>query len=492
MRGLWSEVARVVIAVPVCAGIALGAGSVKLRKGSAAVEVKMDGGLFTRYCFADDEGRPLVRPFLYPVLAADGTPVTSDQAAAGGDHPHHRSIWIGHGDVNGGDHWEKAGPGPGVAMQRQVSGPEVSGDAITHVLEWEDAGGRPVMREARAVRFAALADGTRTIDVRSAYSAVAEAVTLGDTKEAGLCAVRVAAGISADPVITNSGGGTGEDDCWGKPAEWCDISGTIGKRLYGVTIIDHPANPGHPSRWHVRKYGLLAANIFGLAAFEKGKSGKSGAMVIRPGEEAVFLYRVVVHPGAVDGSRIAAAAAAFAGSADPGLRPLLRGTGLEGWRVPSPNLWWSVKGGVLVGENDPGQHGHVLETERSFGDLILETDVRFRGEIDSGIFLRNKQKMQVQIGVSRSLKRDMTCSIYAAGGYPGQARGVAELLKKGDWNRIRIIARGSRFGVWLNGEQVLEYWDESFRDPGPIGLQIHAGVEMKVEFRNLKVKELGG
>jgi len=173
------------------------------------------------------------------------------------------------------------------------------------------------------------------------------------------------------------------------------------------------------------------------------------------------------------------------------LAPIFNGKDLSGWKVPDPNPWWSVVDGVLVGQSDEKLKGHVLETVQDYGDVVVETDVRFSGDIDSGIFIRRPQ-LQVQIGISRSLKKDMTCSIYARGKYVAQAQNVDKLLKAGDWNTIRIEARGPVFKVWLNGERVLEYTDEGFPKPGPIGLQIHPGVKMKVEFRNIRAAELKG
>ena len=100
-------------------------------------------------------------------------------------------------------------------------------------------------------------------------------------------------------------------------------------------------------------------------------------------------------------------------------------------------------------------------------------------------------ELQLQIGVSRSLKRDMTCSFYV-GNYPeeAQAKRAGELLKPGDWNRIRIRAQGNTFTVWLNGEPVSQYTSPKYADPAPIGLQIHGGLSMKVEFRDLRALEL--
>lgn len=178
----------------------------------------------------------------------------------------------------------------------------------------------------------------------------------------------------------------------------------------------------------------------------------------------------------------------------PALEPIFNGKDLSGWKSASPNPCWTVVDGVLVGQSTPDKKGNVLETEKLYGDVIVECEARWNGEIDSGIFLRKGQKLQCQIGVSRSLKKDMTCSIYVPGqGYKGhEAQGTEKLLKVGDWNRIRFEAVGSKYTISLNGEQVLAWESPDFPEAGPIGLQIHPGVDMKVEFRNFKAASVGG
>jgi hypothetical protein len=170
------------------------------------------------------------------------------------------------------------------------------------------------------------------------------------------------------------------------------------------------------------------------------------------------------------------------------LQPVFNGKDLTGWKAPDPNPWWRVENGILIGENDEKLRGHTIYTDKNYQDVIIEGDFRYDGEVDSGVMLR-KPEMQVQIGVSRSLKKDMTGSIYKRG-YPGQAQGVEKLLKVGDWNTMRIQAVGPKYTVWLNGQQVLEYTDATSPNPGPIGLQIHGGLKMKIEFRNLRAKAL--
>jgi len=180
---------------------------------------------------------------------------------------------------------------------------------------------------------------------------------------------------------------------------------------------------------------------------------------------------------------------------DQGFQPIFNGKDLSGWKVPTPNPWWEVKDGILVGHsdpNDPKKKGDVLYTEKSYKDVILDADCRWNGEIDSGFFFR-KPDLQVQIGISRSLKKDMTGSLYGKDKYAGkEAKGVDKALKLGDWNHFKVEVKGNRWQVWLNGTEVLDWTDTKnlYKDAGPIGLQIHPGLEMKVEFKDLKVKEL--
>ncbi len=176
--------------------------------------------------------------------------------------------------------------------------------------------------------------------------------------------------------------------------------------------------------------------------------------------------------------------------AEDELPAIFNGKDLTGWKAPSPNPFWKVVDGVLVGENDPAKKGSMLYTEQSFGDAVIEADVRWTGEIDSGFMLR-KPEIQVQIGVSRSLKKDMTGSFYV-GKYPeaGQAKEAAKLVKPGEWNHFKFQAKGDTFTVWINGEKASEFTDAKYAAPGPLGLQIHGGLAMKVEFRNIRAKAL--
>jgi hypothetical protein len=261
------------------------------------LHVEMNGTPFTDYWFGTRPDRPYVRPFFLPVLASDGTPVTSDQyTVKGGDHPHHQSMWVAHEDVNGVNHWLLTGKPP--AQQHHIKFEKIDADGFVEDLVWDDAKAQPMLDEIRTVRFIPYEDGTRGIDVTVALTPAKEAVTLEDAKDAGLCAVRVIKAISDTSTITNSAGQQGEKACWGAPADWCDASGTINGKPYGVAMFDSPANPRHPTRWHVRQYGLLAANPFGLHEFDPKQFPKgAGDLKIEPGKTVTFSYRVIIHLG---------------------------------------------------------------------------------------------------------------------------------------------------------------------------------------------------
>jgi hypothetical protein len=124
----------------------------------------------------------------------------------------------------------------------------------------------------------------------------------------------------------------------------------------------------------------------------------------------------------------------------------------------------------------------------------MEFDVRWKGYTDTGVEMR-KPKIQLQLGISGSLKVDMSGSFYTGGkpAYPeaGQAKAAAKLMKpEGEWNTIRVQAKGNTFTCWINGTKASEFTDARFSGAAPLGLQIHPNVAMKAEYRNVKLAEL--
>ena len=139
----------------------------------------------------------------------------------------------------------------------------------------------------------------RILDFEVTINASHGQVTLGDTKE-GTMAIRVAPtmrveGKVAKGHIINSEG-LKDKETWGKRAAWCDYYGPVDGQTVGVAIFDHPDNPKHPTWWHVRPYGLFAANPFGVHDFERKPPGM-GDLAIPPGQSVTFKWRFYFHKG---------------------------------------------------------------------------------------------------------------------------------------------------------------------------------------------------
>ncbi len=261
----------------------------------------IDGQPFTSYVFGDASAP---RPYFYPLLGPGGQPLTRrfpmemtapDEPR---DHPHHRSLWSGHGDVNGHDNWNAA-PGHAITRFRHLE-EETSEDSLVTLSDYLDSDGTLLCHEKIAVKIVPLEQDSVLIDWQVTLTSPADAPTkLGDTKEVGICAVRVAAPLQGDRGgrIENAEGGVGESECWGKASAWCDYSGALsaGGEPVGVAILSHPRSFRHPTHWHVRDYGLFAANPFGLSSFTKG--AENGDAALDPGQSLVFHYAVVTHRG---------------------------------------------------------------------------------------------------------------------------------------------------------------------------------------------------
>lgn len=268
--------------------------------GDGKIEVSIGGELLTRYHYGDR----WARPFLFPFVGPEGVPVTraypmrDDIPGEKHDHPHHRSVWTAYGEINGTDNWSE---NEGHAFIRHRRFEEVTGGPIfgriRAVNSWVSRDGARQMEDIREFTFFNFVS-ERLVDVKIRLMATDGDVHIADTKEGGVLSVRVATSMDGDKggVITNSRGGTTESQTWGKPAEWVDYSGPAGGTTMGISIMDHPMSFRFPSRWHVRDYGLFAANPFALKSYEP-ESGIDGEHTIKNGDSLLFKYRVYVHKG---------------------------------------------------------------------------------------------------------------------------------------------------------------------------------------------------
>jgi hypothetical protein len=177
---------------------------------------------------------------------------------------------------------------------------------------------------------------------------------------------------------------------------------------------------------------------------------------------------------------------------EPKLKKIFNGKNLKGWVLPeNPSCWTVLKGGVLLVKNEPSKKGAILWTEKKYQNFIFQTEFLMgEGTVDSGIFLRSEND-QIQIGISGSLKRDMTGSPYLPKlRYPVEASGVKELLQPKAWNTLKIKVINNTYTAYLNGREVMSYTSTDMAPSGPIGIQLHPGNEMSISYRKILLAEL--
>jgi hypothetical protein len=274
------------------------------RKVGNNLRVEIDGKLFTEY------RTDTWIPCLYPLMSADGThltrrfPFDKDVPGEEKDHPHHVGFWFTHGAVGGSDFWHGLDGSrivsKGFAGEPKLSQGDVSTVTFTVDLEWVGKDKKPLLVEQRTYRIAA-EGSSRTIDVTCVLRASDSDVEFGETKE-GSFAIRVAPtlrlkGEVAKGHIANSEG-LADNAAWGKRAKWVAFHGPDSAGTPTViAIMDHRENLRHPTWWHARDYGLLAANPFGARPF-KDKSFKGGGKyTLKKGEELTQRYRLVIRQG---------------------------------------------------------------------------------------------------------------------------------------------------------------------------------------------------
>ena len=90
--------------------------------------------------------------------------------------------------------------------------------------------------------------------------------------------------------------GKEDKEAWGQPASWVDYHAEHDGDTLGIAILNHPTSYRFPTYWHVRTYGLFAANVFGLHNF-KNSDEEDGSHELQPGESIAFYYRVLFHLG---------------------------------------------------------------------------------------------------------------------------------------------------------------------------------------------------
>ena len=183
---------------------------------------------------------------------------------------------------------------------------------------------------------------------------------------------------------------------------------------------------------------------------------------------------------------------------DDGFVSLFDGKTLKGW-VPRGGGKYSVDGGTILGVTGTGAYGWLC-TEKTYGDFILELDVRAEHPGNSGIQVRsrildNDDMIGYQLDFDRT--RPSSGRLYDEGrrrllqAVPLDPE-CRNALKPDGWNRFRIACIGDHIRSWINGILITDYRDPVDQE-GIIALQVHSGLKkhVRMRWRNIRIKELG-
>ncbi|MEF3303189.1 PmoA family protein [Paenibacillus sp. GYB003] len=267
--------------------------AVRLLEKDDRIDVLIGGRFFTSFVYDPQ----LAKPYIGPVIGPYGDSFTRLDFETR-EHPHHRSIWVAIGDIDGTDFWnERDGHGKQLIAEfaDKTDGPVFA--KLTANLNWCNARGKAQLAERRTVTFYNTPAGGRFIDLDVELFADKDRLEFGATKEAGPLGIRVAESMKADNggTIVNAFGSIGEKECWGVRAPWCDYYGEAGGHTLGIAAFDHPDNDDYPTYWHVRDYGMLAANNLYFA----------GGKLFRKGQSIRYRHRVYFHEGDTAAAKVA-------------------------------------------------------------------------------------------------------------------------------------------------------------------------------------------
>lgn len=347
--------APIALAAIVVAALRTGAAGgveVTVNESGNRVDVVIDGKPFTSYIWPST----LKKPVLYPLRTAMGTLVTrgfplDPRPGERVDHPHHVGMWLNHGNVNGLDFWNNSdaikpadAAKMGTIYHRRIVEAKSGADKGELVVEtaWMTPDNTQLLKETTRFVFRGGADA-RTVDRVTTLTALDQKVVFKDSKEAflGMRMTRAleqpadkaevftdASGkTTAVPVLDNTGvtgkyvssAGKEGDAVWSTRAKWTMLGGTVEGEPVTVAILDHPSNPGYPTHWHARGYGLFAANPLGDKELNEATSFD---YTLEPGNSVTFTYRVLILSAPPSRDRIERESEAFAkeGTTPTGLR----------------------------------------------------------------------------------------------------------------------------------------------------------------------------
>ncbi|CAI8318271.1 MAG: DUF1080 domain-containing protein [Candidatus Marisimplicoccus sp.] len=173
---------------------------------------------------------------------------------------------------------------------------------------------------------------------------------------------------------------------------------------------------------------------------------------------------------------------------------LFNGDDLYGWTTYGTEKWY-VENGDLVCENGPDNEYGYLSTNEYYDNFILTLEFKQESNGNSGVFFRSTVEGVIIDGwqVEISPPGMNTGGIYESYGREWLIKPdpKKENLNYGDWNSMKIMVNGDNVKTWLNGIEMITLNDEIIgQGKGSIALQIHAGDDVKVRWRNINLEKL--
>lgn len=244
-------------------------------------EVPFLSGSRPLFTYQYSANRP--KPYVHPLYAPDGSPVTQDGPH---DHIHHRGLMLAWSGVDGIDFWGETNPARHGSLVH-VKFEKRTKRSLTSLIHW-NAEGRLLLVESRSISAPNQPLDLTVLDWESVLTAPAK-LQLGTAGHVynGL-GVRVAESMDNGEVL-NANGTTTIEKANGESANWCVYTGKLGGGTASIAFFDHPGNPRHPSPFFVmnNKFGYMSA----APTFRED-------LFLAKGEKIRFRWRVLVWQGA--------------------------------------------------------------------------------------------------------------------------------------------------------------------------------------------------
>lgn len=225
------------------------------------------------------------RPDFYPVYSPSGREVTCTCAYR---YNHHKSVFIGHADVNGINFFHDNNPTRSnlgdIVLEKCQHGIDENGMHVMTHNGWITKAGIRLLEEERNFTVI-LGENAHIIDLTSTLIASQTDLTFEQDNHAFL-GVRVADTMDVEDggTILNANGQRNEEEAMRQSANWTDYSGVVAGKMVGVTLMNHPSNP--PSAFFTRNYGTFLTNFTLLDKYELSR-----------GERLTQRFRILVHEG---------------------------------------------------------------------------------------------------------------------------------------------------------------------------------------------------